>query len=66
MPDPQNPLVGQRVRLERCTDEYTRLEPGAEGTISFVDSVGTLHVDWDSGARLGLCVDAGDRYTVIG
>jgi hypothetical protein len=57
-------LVGRRVRLERTTDEYTRLAPGAEGTITFVDSLGTLHVDWDDGSRLGL-VTGEDRWTVI-
>jgi hypothetical protein len=42
------------VRLVRCTDPYTRLHPGDEGTIAFVDDWGTLHVSWDSGSRLGL------------
>ena len=44
--------VGDRVRLVRCDDEWTRLNPGTLGTVSFVDDLGTVHVQWDSGARL--------------
>lgn len=44
----------KRVRLIRCTDPHTRLEPGAEGTIGFIDGLGTVHVNWDNGVRLGL------------
>jgi hypothetical protein len=47
-------LVGTRVQLIRCSDPYTRLLPGDQGTITFVDDMGTLHVKWDSGSSLGL------------
>lgn len=46
--------VGDRIRLIRTTDRYTNLEPGALGTVRLIDSVGTLHVDWDNGSLLGL------------
>lgn len=55
--------VGQRVRLIRCTDKYTKLEPGTEGTVGFIDGMGTIHVDWDDGHRLGLLPDA-DEWEV--
>ena len=58
-------LVGRRVRLERCSDPYTRLQPGAEGTVTHVDALGTVHVKWDSGARLGLVPEAGDSWEVL-
>ena len=58
-------LRGKRVRLIRCNDPYTRLEPGAEGTVSFVDDMGTVFVNWDSGSSLGLCRDDGDRWQVL-
>lgn len=57
--------VGDRVRLVRCTDEYTRLRPGELGTVSFIDDTGTVHVDWDSGSKLGLVAEAGDRYEIV-
>ncbi len=62
---PQKSLEGKRVRLINCTDSHTRLEPGLMGTVSLVDSVGTVHVDWDNGSKLGLCWDAGDRWSVV-
>jgi Domain of unknown function (DUF4314) len=55
MPDLwSNERKGQRIELIRCADPYTRLRPGARGTISFEDSVGTVHVDWDDESHLGL------------
>lgn len=51
---------GDRVRLVRCTDTRTRLKPGDEGTVVFVDSLGTVHVKWDSGSSLGLVPDEDD------
>lgn len=55
---------GQRVRLIRCTDQHTDIEPGAEGRIAHVDSLGTRHVDWDDGRRLGL-IPGEDSWEVI-
>lgn len=69
MPDeprfPGLPQPGARVRLEGTTDIYTDLRPGAEGTVRFIDAMGTMFVDWDSGSGLGL-VYSEDRWTVIG
>lgn len=57
--------VGDRVELVRCTDEYTKLKPGELGTVTFIDSMGTVMVNWDSGAKLGLIREAGDDWKVI-
>lgn len=54
-----------RVRLVHCNDPYTKLEPGTEGTVEFVDDVGTLFVKWDNGSTLGLCRDGGDQWQVL-
>jgi Domain of unknown function (DUF4314) len=56
--------VGRRVRLVRCTDPYTKLAPGDEGTVSFVDSMGTVFVKWDSGSNLGL-IPGEDRWEYV-
>lgn len=56
---------GQRVRLIYCSDPYTRLQPGEEGTVTRVDEVGTLHVRWDSGSALGL-IPGEDSWDEIG
>ena len=56
--------VGDRVELVSCSDPWTRLEPGSTGTVRHVDALGTLHVDWDDGHRLGL-VEGQDRWRVL-
>jgi hypothetical protein len=57
---------GDRVKLIYCSDPYTRLPPGSHGTVTMVDSVGTVHVQWDGkrGHRLGL-VPGEDHWVVI-
>lgn len=57
-------LAGRRVRLTRCTDEWTTLAPGDEGTVTFMDDAGTLHIRWDNGSRLGLVADE-DRWELL-
>jgi hypothetical protein len=56
--------VGDRVVLERCGDRYSSIMPGTEGTVDFVDDVGTVHVTWDDGRRLGL-IAGEDRWRVL-
>jgi hypothetical protein len=46
--------VGDRVELVATSDPYTKLRPGTQGTVAFIDALGTLHVNWDDGSRLGL------------
>lgn len=53
-----------RVRLLYTSDEHTKLRPGAEGTISFIDSMRTIHVDWDDGSTLGL-IPGVDSWEVL-
>jgi hypothetical protein len=60
----ESPWVGRRVRLVRCTDPWTRLVPGALGTVTHVDDLGTLHVRWDDGHTLGL-VPGEDEWVVL-
>ena len=57
-------LIGRRVELVRCADEYTTLSPGERGTVSSVDDMGTAHVDWDNGSHLGLVLGE-DEYLVL-
>lgn len=57
-------LVGRRVKLIRCNDQYTKLQPGEKGTINFVDDVGTVFVKWDSGSSLGM-IDGIDRWELV-
>lgn len=45
---------GTRVELIYMHDPYTTLRPGDRGTVSFIDDIGTIFVDWDNGSGLGV------------
>ena len=45
---------GTRVRLIRMDDPYREMPEGCEGTVDHVDDIGTIHVTWDIGIRLGV------------
>ena len=53
---------GDRIELQYISDPYTDLKPGALGTVTSIDGLGTVHVAWDSGSTLGLVPDE-DRWT---
>jgi hypothetical protein len=58
-------MRGDRVELTGpLDDQWTKLTPGDRGTVRFVDSLGTQHVDWDNGGKLGL-VPGHDQWRVI-
>lgn len=65
MIDKSHPLIGKRIRLTKCTDQYTSLRPGTLGTIDLIDDMGTVHVQWDNGSTLGLVPDAGDSFDIV-
>ncbi len=45
---------GTRVMLIRMNDPYTNLRQGDRGTVTLVDDIGTIHVNWDCGSTLGV------------
>ena len=45
---------GTRVRLVHMSDPYTNLRQGDRGTVTMVDDIGTIHVNWDRGSMLGI------------
>lgn len=58
------PQPGDRIKLVSTTDPHTDLKPGAEGTVSMIDAVGTIFVEWNSGSHLGL-VPGTDAWEVV-
>ena len=56
--------TGARIRLVSTSDPYTRMKPGEEGTVVYVDPPGTVHVDWDCGSLLGM-VPGEDVFEVV-
>lgn len=55
--------AGTRVELVCMNDPYTKLKPGNRGTVTQVDSIGTIHVNWDRGSSLGVAY--GEDYCRI-
>lgn len=45
---------GTKVILVKMNDPYTKLQPGDKGTVTNVDDIGTIHVNWDCGSSLGV------------
>lgn len=45
-------------------DPYAPISPGIEGTVDFVDDIGTLHCNFDNGRSIGVIVGE-DSFTVI-
>ena len=64
MPHMSDTKLGDRVEVIRCYDAYTKLRPGTQGTVSLIDQLGTVHVQWDDGRNLGL-VPGQDEWRVI-
>ena len=45
---------GTRVELISMDNDPRPIESGTHGTVRVVDDMGTIHVEWDNGRRLGL------------
>ena len=46
--------AGTRVELVSMSDPFTKLTPGEQGVVQFVDDIGTIFVNWDCGSGLGV------------
>jgi hypothetical protein len=55
---------GTRIQLIHMSDPWHPIESGTKGTVRLVDDMGTIHVDWDNGRRLGLIVGE-DSFEVV-
>jgi len=45
--------AGTRVELVHMIDPYSKLCPGDQGAVDFVDDTGTIFCSWDCGSSLG-------------
>lgn len=44
--------IGSRIMMVYSADPFAPIEGGTEGTVSSVDDIGTIHVNWDNGRCL--------------
>ena len=55
--------VGETVELEYMDDPYAP-PMGTKGTITSIDDIGQIHVDWENGSSLALVYGV-DKFKVI-
>lgn len=55
---------GTIVVLARMDDPYARIPAGTKGTVTSVDDIGTVHVLWETGSRLGLVYGEDEYYAL--
>ena len=55
--------AGTRIRLLKM-DDIQAPPAGTEGTVTFVDDAGTIHMRWDTGSSLGL-ISGEDEFEVL-
>lgn len=46
--------VGTRVELISMNDPYRHMPEGLQGTVTNIDDIGTIFVNWDNGSSLGV------------
>lgn len=46
--------IDSRIMMVYSADPFAPIEGGTEGTVSSVDDIGTIHVNWDNGRCLGV------------
>lgn len=55
---------GTRVQIDSMGDDPNPVLNGTKGTVSFVDDIGTVFVNFDNGRSLGICPEV-DKFHKI-
>lgn len=55
--------IGTRIVVYSMEDPRP-IPYGTQGTVRHVDDIGTIHVDWDNGRRLGI-VPGEDSFEIV-
>lgn len=56
---------GTKVQLIKMYDLTNPVLSGTMGVVDFVDDIGTIHVNWETGSSLGLVIGV-DEFKVLG
>ncbi len=55
---------GTRIMLDHMSEDPDPVPDGTKGTVIAVDSLGTVHCEFDNGRSLGLCPEV-DKFHKI-
>lgn len=55
---------GTRIELICMGDDPRPIAPGSRGTVRIVDDMGTVHVNFDNGRRMGL-IPGEDSFSIV-
>lgn len=56
-------LIGRRIRMNHMED-IQPVPDGTEGTITGIDGIGQIQVNWDNGSSLSV-IDEIDDYEIL-
>ena len=56
--------AGTRVELDCMGDDPNPIPSGSKGTVSFVDDIGTVMVNFDCGRMFGICPDVDSFHKI--
>lgn len=56
--------TGTRIILHHMNDPYSPVPDGSKGTVSYVDDIGQIHMNWDNGRTLAL-VPGEDSFSIL-
>ena len=55
---------GDRIRLTRTTNPFSKIKPGVEGTVMIVGGNGIVYVEWDNGSIIGM-IPGEDEWEIL-
>lgn len=58
-------VAGTKIELVKMYDLINPVPTGTLGIVQYVDDIGTIHVNWETGSSLGLSVGI-DEFKVLG
>jgi len=56
--------LGKRIELVNMPQDPHPVEPGTKGTVTDIDAIGSMLVDWDNGQTLSL-IPGVDRFNLL-
>ena len=55
---------GTRIQMDNTGSPYLPVPPGTEGTVQFVNDLGSVHMRWDNGSDLAI-IPGEDSFSVL-